>query len=270
MIATTTTMTGSGPVQDRLWSKAARDWAVVQEQTALPLHSAALDAAWVTRGTRLLDAGCGAGIASLLASLRGATVSAVDASAGLLDIARGRLPGCDVRQADLETLPYADATFDAVIAIHSVFYAADPAAAMRELARVARPGGRVVVTAWGPADRCEARVVMAAMGPLMPPPPPGSKPGGPFALSEPGALEAMFEEVGLRPIERGEASCPFVYPNSECSWRGEFGAGVAQRAIEASGEERVHAAITAADAQFTRPDGSVRYENVFIYVVGVR
>lgn len=142
-----TTMAGSGPAQNKLWSIGAREWAEIQEQTALPLHSAALDAAWVTHDTRLLDAGCGAGIASLLASLRGATVSAIDASEGLLDIVRGRLPGADVRQADLEHVPYPDATFDAVIAVNTVFYAADPPAAMHELARVVRPGGRVVVTA---------------------------------------------------------------------------------------------------------------------------
>ena len=143
-----TTMTGSGTVQGKLWGVAARDWAEVQEQTALPLHSAALDAAWVARGTRLLDAGCGAGIAALLASLRGATVSAVDASEGLLDIVRGRLPGADVRQADLEALPYADAAFDAVIAINSVFYAANPAAALSRMSGVSTsPAGRTI-RAW--------------------------------------------------------------------------------------------------------------------------
>ncbi len=260
----------SAPVQGRLWGAQAQDWAEIQEQTALPLHGAVLDAAWVARGTRLLDAGCGTGLVALLAALRGATVSALDASEGLLEIARGRLPGTDVRQADLEDLPYADETFDAAVAVNSVFYAADPARAMCALARVVRPGGRIVVTTWGQAERCDYAAAITSLGPLMPSPPPGSKPGGPFALAAPGALEAMLEGAGVRPVERGEVVCPFVYPNTEHSWRGQAASGVVQRAIETSGEERVHAAIAAADTQFTRPDGSVRYDNVFVWVAGVR
>jgi Methylase involved in ubiquinone/menaquinone biosynthesis len=60
-----------------------------------------------------------------------------------------------------------------VTAVNSVFYAADMGAAMSELARVVRPGGRVVVTAWGPPERCEfLTAVLPALEPLMPPPPP--------------------------------------------------------------------------------------------------
>ncbi len=175
-----------------------------------------------------------------------------------------------MRHADVEALPYADATFDAVIAVNSLFYAADPVAAMRELARVVRPGGRVVVTTWGPAERCDYAAAITLLAPLMPPPPPGSTPGGPFALAMPGALEEVIEGTGLRVVERGEVICPFAYPNADFSWRGQASSGVVQRAIETSGIERVRAAIAEADARFTRPDGSIRYENVFVWVVGIR
>src|SRR5918912_1579753 len=146
---------GSAPVQGQLWGKHAEDYATYLEQAGLPLYGAVLDAARVTPGTRLLDAGCGAGLLALLASLRGARVSALDASAALLDIVRARVPEADVREGDLEALPFADASFDAVTAVNSIFYAADMAAAMRELARVVRSGGRVVATVWGPPERCE-------------------------------------------------------------------------------------------------------------------
>lgn len=265
-----TMLTGSAPMQGALWGAKAQDWAGIQEQTHLPLYGAVLDASWVTRGTRLLDVGCGAGLAVLLAALRSAVVSAVDASATLVAIARGRVPGCDVRQADLESLPYDDVTFDAVLAINSVFYAADPAAAMRELARVVRPGGRVVVTTWGPAERCEYATVIQSLGALMPPPPPGTEPGSPFALAAPGALEAMTQAAGLHPVDRGAAACPFCYPNAEVSLHGQLSSGVVQRAIAQSGAERVRVAITEADARFTRPDGSIRYENTFVWAASVR
>ncbi len=89
----------------------------------MPLFGAALDAARVTRGTRLLDAGCGAGLLALLARFRGAQVTALDASP-MVAIARQRLPAADVREGDLEAMPFADASFDAVTAVNSVFYLA--------------------------------------------------------------------------------------------------------------------------------------------------
>jgi SAM-dependent methyltransferase len=249
----------------------AQDFAAYLEQVALPLHGAVLDAAHVTPGTRLLDAGCGAGLLALLASLRGARVTALDASAALLAIARERLPAAVVREGDLEALPFADASFDAVTAVNSIFYAADMAAAMRELSRVVRPGGRVVVTAWGPPERCEfLAALMSAVGPLMPPPPPGAPPQHPGALSEPGALAAVLERAGLRVVEGGEVACPFVWPSAEASWRGNASAGPNQLAIAHSGEAAVRAAFAVVDRAHTRPDGSIRYENIFLWVVGER
>jgi SAM-dependent methyltransferase len=261
----------SATVQGQLWGARAQDWAACVEQVGLPLFGAALDAARVTAGTRLLDAGCGAGLLALLASLRGAQVTALDASPALVAIARQRLPAADVREGDLEALPFADASFDAVIAVNSIFYAADMAAAMRELARVARPGGRVVITAWGPPARCEfLAAVMPALGPLMPPPPPGASPPHPGALSEPGALAAVLVKAGLRVVEEGEVACPFVFPSTEASWRANSSAGVNQAAIAHSGEAAVRAVYADADRAHTRPDGSVRYDNVFLWAAGGR
>ncbi len=261
---------GSAWIQGPLWGAEAQDWAQLQEQTVLPLFGAALDAAGVSRGTRLLDVGCGAGLPSLLAALRGAEVSAIDASAALVAIARQRLPDADVREADLEHLPFADAAFDAVLAINSVFYAANPPAALRELGRVVRPNGRVVVTSWGPAAQCEYAGVIREMGTLLPPPSPGAPAGGPFALAEPGALERTLAGAGLRVVDRGDVSCPFVYRDSQLSWRGQASSGVTQRAIAHSGVAAVRDAIAQADRSRARPDGQVRYDNVFIWVAAGR
>ncbi len=262
---------GSATMQGHLWGARAQDWAAYVEQVCLPLFGAALDAGRVTTGTRLLDAGCGAGLLALLANLRGAQVSALDASPGLLAIARQRLPAADVREGDLEALPFADASFDAVAAVNSLFYAEDMVAAMRELVRVVRPGGRLIVTAWGPPDRCEfLATVMPGLGPLMPPPPPGAQPPHPGALSEPGALAALLKRAGLGVVEEGEVACPFVFPSAGASWRGNASAGVNQAAIAHSGEAAVRAVYANADRAHTRPDGSVRYENVFLWVAGER
>jgi len=262
---------GSAAVQGQLWGARAQDWAAYMEQAALPLYGAALDAARVTAGTRVLDAGCGAGLLALLASLRGAQVTALDASPALLAVARQRLPAADVQEGDLEALPFPDAGFDAVTAVNSLFYAEDMDTAMRELVRVVRPGGRVIVTAWGPPERCEfLTAVMPALGPLMPPPPSGAPPPHPGALSEPRALAAVLKKAGLRVVDEGEVACPFVFPSAEASWRGKVSGGVNQVAIAHSGEAAVRAVYANADRAHTRPDGSIRHENVFLWAAGER
>jgi len=238
----------------------------------LPLCGAALDAGRVTPGTHLLDAGCGAGLLALLASLRGAQVSALDASPALLAIARERLPTAEVREGDLEALPFSDGTFDVVAAVNSLFYAADMEKAASELSRVARPRGRVVVTAWGPPDRCDfLAAAMPILGPLMPPLPAGAPATHPvLALSQPGALAQVLERARLRVVEEGEVACPFVFASTETAWRANASAGPNQLAISYSGEAAVRAAFAKADGPHTRPDGSIRYENVFIWAVGER
>jgi len=116
------------------------DWAQFQEQCGLPLQAAVLDAGKVTRGTRVLDVGCGTGILSVLGSLRGADVTVIDGSEAMLNVARQRLPACDVRLADLEALPFEASTFDAVLAVNSLFFARNLEAAVREMARVLELG----------------------------------------------------------------------------------------------------------------------------------
>lgn len=260
---------GSATIQGQLWGAHAPDFAAYLEQVALPLFGAVLDAAHVTPRTRLLDAGCGAGLLALLASLRGAQVAALDGSSELLAIARRRVPSADVRHGDLEALPFGDASFDAVAAVNSVFYAADMEGAMQELARVVRRGGRVVVTAWGPPERCEfLAAVMPRLGPLMPPPPPGVQPPHPGALSQPGALAALVERAGLRAVDEGEVACPFVFPNADSWWKATVSAGPNQVAIAHSGEAAVRTAYADADRAHTRPDGSIRYQNVMLWAAG--
>jgi len=100
---------------------------------------------------RVLEVGCGTGVVARdLASLvgRGGVVTAVDTSATLLARARAlsrRVPGGRIafRRADGHRLPFADGRFDAVLAITVILHVEDPLRVVKEMARVARPGGRV-------------------------------------------------------------------------------------------------------------------------------
>jgi SAM-dependent methyltransferase len=256
---------GSGQMQGRLWGADARAWSELNEPHCGPLFEAVFDAAGVHDGTLLLDAGCGAGLAMQRAAKRGAVISGLDASAPLLEIARERNPGADIRQGDLEQLPFGDDSFDVVTSFNAVQYAADPVVALSELRRVARPGAAVVVLVWGPADRCETRSILAAIGALLPPPPPGAE--GPFALSASGRLDALVAAAGLRADGVGEAPMTFQFPDLATAVRAQLTSGPARLAIEHAGEEAVRGALAAAYADNLQPDGSYRQSNVFRYIV---
>jgi SAM-dependent methyltransferase len=256
---------GSAQRQGALWGAGAEDWAALQEPTCTPLYEATFDAMGVTSGTRLLDVGCGAGRALQLAHERGASTSGLDAASQLLDVARSRLPEAELRHGDLEELPYGDDAFDAVSAFNSVQFATDPVRALREIKRVASSGAPVAVASWGDPERCEARVVVAAMGALMPAPPPAA--GGPFALAAPGALEALVESAHLTAEQALEVPTPFVYDDAVTAVRANLSSGPARAATEHVGADRVRDAVAAAVVPFTQADGSVRLDNVFRVVI---
>jgi hypothetical protein len=89
-------------------------------------------------------------------------------------------------------------------------------------------------------------------------------------LAEPGALAGLLQTAGFRVVEEGEVACPFVFPSTDASWRGNSSAGVNQAAISHSGEAAVRAVYANADRAHMRPDGSVRYNNVFLWAAGER
>jgi 2-polyprenyl-3-methyl-5-hydroxy-6-metoxy-1,4-benzoquinol methylase len=97
------------------------------------------------RGQNLLDAGCGTGWFSLWACQRGAEVTSVDIGPRLLAQVRRK---CNARTmlADVLDLQYADGTFDVVVSSECIEHTRDPRRAVRELVRVCRPGGLVVIT----------------------------------------------------------------------------------------------------------------------------
>ena len=103
-------------------------------------------------GRRVLDAGCGSGALTAALRDRGAEVTGIDSSAGLLELARERLgPEVALRQADLSrALPFADAAFDDVTASLVLHYLRDWQPTLREFRRVLRPRGRLIVSTHHP------------------------------------------------------------------------------------------------------------------------
>ena len=104
----------------------------------------------VRPGQRAVDVGCGTGaLAVALAALLGEqNVAAVDPSEEFVDVCRSRIPAADVRLGAAESMPFSDATFDAVLAQLVVDGMADARRGVAEMRRVARPGGIVAACVW--------------------------------------------------------------------------------------------------------------------------
>jgi SAM-dependent methyltransferase len=107
-------------------------------------------------GERVLDVAAGNGNATLAAARRWAHVTSTDYVQALLERGRARATaeGLSVRfeQADAESLPYDDATFDVVLSTFGVMFTPDQEKAAREMLRVCKPGGRIGLANWTPTS----------------------------------------------------------------------------------------------------------------------
>lgn len=256
---------GSAQVQGQVWGVQARNWADLMEKMVLPIYHVVLDKTNVGRGTRLLDIGCGTGMAAQLASSLGAHVTGLDASEAELVIARERVPNGDFRSGEMEELPYADASFDVVTGFNALQFADDPLHALQEARRVVKPGGYVAMVTWGRIEDCEFATTVKAVMACLPPPPPQAK--GTFALASPGKLEALMEQVGLTIDAHGDVSCPFEYADDEMAWKTINSSGPLATAVQAVGEETIKQAVLASLVPFKTPSGGYRQENLIHYVI---
>ena len=258
-------ISAAAEVQRRLWGTNPRAWADLAESHNRPLFEAVLDAAAVGPGTAVLDVGCGTGLTLVLASERGAVPSGVDISPGLLAIARDRLPPADLREADMESLPFGDAAFDAVTGVNAFQFAGDPRRALGEAARVTRPGGRVVASLFAAPERSEGTVAHEAMTALIPPE--RADDHAPYALSAPGNLEASLVSAGLTLDGDGEVVCHWRYADMDEAIRALLCSAGGARAAEAAGQQAVRGALNKTLAQFrVSGTGTVTLRNIFRWV----
>jgi SAM-dependent methyltransferase len=192
-------------------------------------------AAGVTDGQSVLDVGCGTGaLTTVLADLVGpARVAAVDPSEPFVDECRSSVPGADVRVAPAEALPYDDGTFDRALSQLVFHFVQDPAASVREMTRVTRPGGRVAACVW---DMTGGMTMIGAYWAAV------SEAGVPGQSEverfggKPGQIAGLWRDAGLRDVDDRAITVSSAYRDFDELWA-TFRAGVGPVGVHAESLE---------------------------------
>jgi SAM-dependent methyltransferase len=178
-------------------------------------------------GERVLELACGPGALGRAAAERvapGGEVVFSDVVADMTSIAVARATALGVRNVsarvlDIESIDEPDGAYDVVLCREGLMFAVDPARAVREMARVLRPGGRVALAVWGPRERnpwlgLVFDAVSAELGAPMPPP---GVPG-PFSLQDADRLAGLLVGAELDDVAVSELAVPLRAESFEAWW----------------------------------------------------
>jgi SAM-dependent methyltransferase len=211
-----------------MWNSVAGAWEesaqFVDGHLALATQSL-LDAAGIGEGDAVLDLAAGPGGAGLAAAERvGSSGSVVlsDAAAEMIAVAARRASGhpqVSTAVFDQSEISAEGGHFDAVISRHGLMFAEDATLAVREAARVLRPGGRYAAITWGPRDLNPwLGLVLDAVGEQFGVPFPPANIRGPFSLDAPELLESALQDGGLTDIQVQTVETPMFADSLEAWW----------------------------------------------------
>lgn len=163
-----------------------------------------VDAAHIQLGMRVLDVACGTGILARSLDERlgsGGSVVGLDINQGMLAVAKRKAPSIEWHKSAAEALPFDNASFDAVVSQFGLMFFEDRRAAIQEMARVLRPGGRLAVAVWAslndtPGYAAMANLVQQLFGESV-----ANALHAPFNLGNKEVLHDLFSNVNLSNVE---------------------------------------------------------------------
>jgi ubiquinone/menaquinone biosynthesis C-methylase UbiE len=225
-------------------------------------------------GMMVLDVACGTGNSAIPAARMGATVTGVDIAANSVEQARqnAKAEGLNARfdEGDAEALPYADASFDAVVTMFGAMFAPRPELVASELKRVCRPGGFIAMANWTPSGFIGQMFKITASHV---PPPPGMPSPVLWGVEE--KVRERFSE-GISKLETRLQKITWVFPFSPADVVEHFRLyyGPAQKAFGTLEEEKGAALRKELEEHFTThnqaTDGTTRVEAEYMEVVAER
>lgn len=202
--------------------------------------AAVAGAAGVGERTSLLDLGCGDGAFCAFAARTGAIVHGVDVEPDAIALALEAVPVGDFRLGLMESLPWADASFDVVTSFNAVQYALDPELALAEARRVVRTDGRIAICKWGPPADNEFFAFLTSIGA-------GGVRGDSLPASDP--VEDAIRSMRFEVLAAGDVPTPIEIADD------------AALDISLSRAGATSASTLRAAAPYRQADGTYRFEN---------
>ena len=216
----------------RGWGARAGEWAYLFEPYALPANQLMFDRLGVGPTTRYLDVACGSGYAANIAHRLGASVTGLDASEALVDIARLRTPDGDFRVGDMFALPFDDGAFDVVTSFNGIWNRCDDV--LGQVRTVLAGDGLLGLTYWGSHQRMGLLPYFAAVIQHSPP----SHQTATMELGETSVvMEDMLRSAGFDVLELGTVEVINEWPDVDTAVRALASAGPSVPAIEAIGHD---------------------------------
>jgi SAM-dependent methyltransferase len=187
-----------------------------------PLADEFVGAAGVRPGDHVLDVGCGPGaLTAVLAGIVGPEhVAAVDPSEPFVEECRARVPGADIRVAPAEALPFDDRTFDRTLCQLVLHFVTDPAASVREMARVTRAGGLVAACVW---DLTGGMTMLRSYWDAVREAGVEGRDEGERFGTQPGEIAQLWRDAGLRDVVEGTLDVSAAYRDFDELWTSFLG-----------------------------------------------
>lgn len=223
------------------------------------LAAGLIEVAEVGPGDRVLDVGCGPGQLTMevARTVGEKNVAAIDVAEDVVRVCRQRVPGADIRVGSTEDLPFADAAFEAVLAQLVVNLVDDPPAAVREMARVARPGAAVAACFWDDDEMPLLRSYWDAARKVAPERFVDGDDQTQVGLSDIGLLTEWWRGAGLEDVALGEFTVSAAYESFDDLWF-SFESGIGHSgALYVSLDSEQQKAVKAGACQLLRsPEGA--------------
>lgn len=178
------------------------------------------DAAAIGPDQKVLDVACGTGVLAREADKRvhpGGGVIGLDRNEGMLDTAGRTSPGIEWRQGQAESLPFPDASFDAVVSQFGLMFFEDRVGSLREMWRVLRPGGRLAVAVWDSLENVPGYAAMTALLQRLFGDRVTDACEAPYVLGDTEALLSLFAGAGIPNARVGTEDGMARFPSIE-SW----------------------------------------------------